>query len=262
MQYVQFLWSALAILALVISVWAVSVKIKDASIIDIFWGFGFVVVGFVMRLTAGGPWTFRRNLLWAAVTIWGLRLTLHLAKRNIGKGEDFRYKLMRKKYGAKFPIISLRTVYLAQGGIMFLVSLPIQVGLMRHDDKKGFAALLIIGAIVWFVGLAFETIGDLQLTAFGKDPANKGKVLDTGLWAWTRHPNYFGDTCAWWGMWLMAASVLPGVFTIVGPIIMTFMLTKVSGVPLLEKKMGTRRPGYEEYVQRTSAFIPRPPRRK
>jgi steroid 5-alpha reductase family enzyme len=261
MQYGVFLWCALAILASVICVWAISVRIADASIVDIFWGFGFVVVAWVAFVTSGGPLTLRRTLILAATSVWGLRLTAHLAKRNIGKGEDFRYQAMRKKHGAKFPIISLRTVYLTQGAVMFVVSLPVQVGLMRHADQSGWLPAVLVGALIWLVGIGFEAIGDAQLARFMGDPTNKGKVLNTGLWGWTRHPNFFGDSCAWWGIWLMAASVKPGIATIVSPLVMTFMLRKVSGVPMLEHSMTKRRPGYAEYVKTTSAFVPRPPKR-
>jgi steroid 5-alpha reductase family enzyme len=260
MQPMVFLWSALAILGAVTAVWAISVKIKDASIVDIFWGFGFVLVAWVARFSAGGDWTLRRTLLFAAATVWGLRLTLHLASRNLGKGEDFRYRAMRKKHGDKFWFVSLRTVFLFQGLMMFVVSLPLQVGLMQHNDRSELTALVVAGFLIWCVGVAFETVGDLQLKRFKADTSNKGKVLDTGLWAWTRHPNYFGDAVAWWGMWLIAASVLPGVATIVGPIAMTYLLRKVSGVPMLEYTM-RKRPGYDTYIAATSAFVPRPPKR-
>ena len=261
MQYIVFFWCGLAILSLVVAIWAVSVRIVDASIIDIFWGFGFVVVAWAARFSAGGPWSLRRTALFLAASLWGMRLTLHLAKRNVGKGEDYRYRAMRKKHGAKFGLISLRTVYLTQGAVMFVVSLPLQVGLMRHDDQIGYRPVVIVGLAVWVVGLAFETVGDLQLNNFVKNPANTGKVLDTGLWAWTRHPNYFGDTCAWWGMWLIACAVRPGLFTVVSPVVMTYMLRKVSGVPMLEHSIAKRRPGYAEYIERTSSFFPKKPRR-
>jgi steroid 5-alpha reductase family enzyme len=261
MKYEVFLWCALAILVAVVGVWAISVRIADASIVDIFWGFGFVVVAWVAYASSGGPLTFRRLAILAATTAWGLRLTAHLAKRNLGKGEDFRYKAMRKKHGAKFPIISLVTVYLVQGAVMFVVSLPVQVGLMRYNDRTGWIAAVVIGVMIWAIGFGFETIGDAQLTRFMADASNKGKVLNSGLWSWTRHPNYFGDSCAWWGIWVMAASVRPGLATIISPLVMTFTLRKVSGVPMLEHSMAKRRPGYAEYVKTTSAFVPRPPKR-
>jgi steroid 5-alpha reductase family enzyme len=260
MQTSVFMWSALVILAAVLVVWAISVKIKDASIVDVFWGFGFVLVAWVARLVAGGDWTLRRTLLLVAATAWGLRLTWHLGRRNLGKGEDFRYRAMRKKHGDKFWLVSLRTVFLFQGLMIFIVSLPLQVGLMRHDDRSEITALVLAGFVVWCIGVGFETLGDLQLKRFKANPANKGTILATGLWAWTRHPNYFGDSVAWWGMWLIAASVLPGIPTIVAPIVMTILLRRVSGVPMLEYTM-RKRPGYDAYIAQTSPFVPRPPKR-
>ena len=182
-----------------------------------------------------------------------------LARRNIGKGEDFRYQAMRRKHGDRFPIISLRTVYLTQGVLMFIVGLPVIVGSMNSPIERRW--LMFVGAAVWLVGVVFETVGDLQLTAFKRDPANAGKVLRTGLWAWTRHPNYFGDAVAWWGIWVIACSHKWGPLTIVGPLAMTVLLRRVSGVPMLEKTMSKRRPDYAAYVASTSAFIPRPPKR-
>jgi steroid 5-alpha reductase family enzyme len=186
MQTSVFMWSALVILAAVLVVWAISVKIKDASIVDVFWGFGFVLVAWVARLVAGGDWTLRRTLLLVAATAWGLRLTWHLGRRNLGKGEDFRYRAMRKKHGDKFWLVSLRTVFLFQGLMIFIVSLPLQVGLMRHDDRSEITALVLAGFVVWCIGVGFETLGDLQLKRFKANPANKGTILATGLWAWTQ----------------------------------------------------------------------------
>ncbi len=259
MQPLLFLWCALAVLALVLTVWAVSVKIRDASIIDIFWGFGFVVIAWVGFLVTPGTGDARQRLILFVTTVWGLRLTLHLARRNIGKGEDFRYQAMRRKHGERFAIISLRTVYLTQGVLMLVVAIPVMVGSM--NSRVQWRPLLYIGAAMWLIGVLFETVGDLQLAAFKRDPANAGKVLRTGLWAWTRHPNYFGDALAWWGSWLIACTHRWGPLTVVGPVAMTVLLRRVSGVPMLEKTMNRRRPDYADYVASTSAFIPRPPKR-
>lgn len=259
MQPLLFLWCALAVLALVLTVWAVSVGIRDASIIDIFWGFGFVVIAWVALLVTPGTGDGRQRLIVSVTTVWGLRLTLHLARRNIGKGEDFRYQAMRRKHGERFAIVSLRTVYLTQGVLMLLVALPVMVGSMNSPIER--RPLMFVGAVVWLVGVVFETVGDLQLTAFKREPANAGKVLRTGLWAWTRHPNYFGDAVAWWGIWVIACAHKWGLLTIVGPMAMTVLLRRVSGVPMLEKTMSRRRPDYAAYVASTSAFIPHPPKR-
>lgn len=250
--------AALSILALMLLTWVLSLAVKNASIVDIVWGLGFVVVAWVMRLTAHGD-SGRQTLLTVLVTVWGLRLALHLARRNIGHGEDFRYVLMRRKYGEKFPVISLFTVFLFQGVMMWVVSLPVQLGQSSHGVPVGPVAA--IGVTAWIVGFVFESVGDAQLTRFKKDPANAGKVMDKGLWSLTRHPNYFGDAVQWWGIGLVAAEAgLAACAGLVGPVLMTYLLTRVSGVPMLERGMQKRRPGYDEYVRRTSAFFPRPPK--
>lgn len=250
--------AALAIVALMLTTWIVSVMIKNASIVDIVWGLGFVVVAWTVRLTVDGD-TTRQNLLVVLVTLWGLRLALYLAKRNIGHGEDFRYVLMRRKHGARFPLVSLYTVFAFQGALMWVVSLPVQLG--QADDGAPVGPLAVIGAAAWVVGFVFEAVGDAQLAGFKKDPANAGKVMDRGLWSLTRHPNYFGDAVQWWGIGIVAAEAGTAAIGLIGPVVMTFLLTRVSGVPMLEHSMAKRRPGYEDYVRRTSAFVPRPPRR-
>ena len=250
--------SAIAIITVMLTTWVISVMIKNASIVDIVWGLGFVVVAWTVRLTVDGDGA-RQNLLTLLVTLWGLRLALYLGKRNIGHGEDFRYVLMRRKHGARFPIVSLYTVFAFQGALMWVVSLPVQLG--QADDGVPVGPLAIIGVLLWVVGFVFETVGDAQLARFKKDPANAGKVMDKGLWSLTRHPNYFGDAVQWWGIGIVAAEAGTAAVGLIGPVVMTFLLTRVSGVPMLEHSMAKRRPGYEEYVRRTSAFIPRPPRK-
>lgn len=250
--------AALAIVVLMLTTWTVSVMIKNASIVDIVWGLGFVVVAWTVRLTVDGD-TTRQNLLVVLVTLWGLRLALYLAKRNIGHGEDFRYVLMRRKHGARFPLVSLYTVFAFQGALMWVVSLPVQLG--QADDGAPVGPLAVIGAAAWVVGFVFEAVGDAQLARFKKDPENAGKVMDRGLWSLTRHPNYFGDAVQWWGIGIVAAEAGTAAIGLIGPVVMTFLLTRVSGVPMLEHSMAKRRPGYEDYVRRTSAFVPRPPRR-
>ena len=249
--------SALAIVTVMLTTWVISVMIKNASIVDIVWGLGFVVVAWTVRLTVDGD-PARQNLLTVLVTLWCLRLALYLAKRNIGHGEDFRYVLMRRKHGARFPLVSLYTVFAFQGALMWVVSLPVQLG--QADDGVSVGPLAVIGVLLWVVGFVFETVGDAQLARFKKDPANAGKVMDRGLWSLTRHPNYFGDAVQWWGIGIVAAEAGTAAIGLIGPVVMTFLLTRVSGVPMLEHSMAKRRPGYEDYVRRTSAFFPRPPR--
>jgi len=248
--------AAIAIAILMVCTWLVSLVMKNASIVDLIWGFGFVVVGWVTYL--GSDTTSALSTLsLVLVTIWGLRLATYLTWRNHGKGEDFRYVAMRKRWGQRFPIISLFTVFGLQGTIMWVVSLPVQLVMTESDSEIGLIAIL--GAILWAVGLAFEAIGDAQLTRFKSDPSNAGKVMNRGLWRYTRHPNYFGDACVWWGLALIALTVTP--WGLVGAALMHLFLRRVSGVTLLEKSLVKRREGYAEYIKVTSAFIPRPPKK-
>lgn len=252
--------AALAIVVLMLVTWGISLAIKNASIVDIVWGFGFVVVAWTVRLTADDELDAARGwLLVAMVTIWGLRLAGYLAWRNLGHGEDYRYRAMRKHHGPKFPIISLYTVFGLQGVLMWIVSLPVQIG--QTDDTPEIGVIAIIGIAAWLVGLFFEVVGDAQLARFKADPSNAGKVMDRGLWKYTRHPNYFGDCCVWWGIALVAAETGTGAIGLIGAVVMTVLLRRVSGVTFLEKTIVKRRAGYQEYIERTSPFIPRPPKR-
>jgi steroid 5-alpha reductase family enzyme len=191
------------------------------------------------------------------VTVWGLRLTLYLSIRNLGKGEDYRYQAMRRRWGRNFPFISLGTVFLLQAALMWIVSLPVQVSMANPGDPGSLAWL---GLAVFALGLFFETVGDWQLARFKADPDNKGKVMDRGLWRYTRHPNYFGDFAVWWGLFLIAVADVSMLWTIVGPLVMSWLLLRVSGVAMLEKTIGRRRPGYEEYARTTNAFFPWKPK--
>ena len=239
-------------------VWLISLKMRDASIVDIAWGSGFVVVAWVSFWLSEGEPT-RSLLLTLLTTIWGLRLAFYLAKRNLGHGEDFRYQSMRRKHGKKFAIVSLYSVFGVQGLLMWIVSLPVQLGQVR--ETPSFGAIGAAGVLLWGVGMFFESVGDAQLAKFKRDPTNKGLVMNQGLWRYTRHPNYFGDTCVWAGLGLIAAESSLGIFGLLGPVVMTILLVKVSGAALLDRAMLKRKPGYEKYVATTSGFIPRPPRK-
>ncbi len=261
MQWNVLVATAIAVTALMLFVWALSVKLRDASIVDIVWGLGFVLIAWVSRIFADGD-RVRQTTLVICTTLWGVRLGAYLYWRNHGNGEDFRYQAMRRKHGDRFAVVSLYTVFAFQGVMMWVVSLPVQLGQMR-PSTAGLGLLGILGIALWSVGIGFETVGDLQLARFKANPASKGQVMDRGLWAWTRHPNYFGDFCVWWGLFLIAARGGSFVYiSIVGPIIMSTLLIRVSGVPMLEKTMSKRRPGYAEYAARTSAFFPRPPSKR
>jgi steroid 5-alpha reductase family enzyme len=241
------------------ALWLLSLVLRDASIVDIWWGPGFALIaGAAWWLGAGGD-PGRRALASALVALWGLRLGAYLAWRNLGHGEDPRYQAMRRHWGSRFALASLFTVFGLQGVLMWFVSLPVQTVHVSPGGPLG--ALDFAGAALALIGLFFESVGDLQLARFRADPANRGRVLDTGLWRYTRHPNYFGDCCVWWGLYTIAAATRIGAFTILSPAAMTFLLVRVSGVALLERSIGRRRPGYADYIARTSAFFPRPPRR-
>lgn len=250
--------AAIAIAILMVTTWIVSVAMKNASIVDIVWGAGFVVVAWAVALSVDGGLDGRKALIVGMTSIWGLRLAGYLAWRNHGKGEDYRYRAMRKRWGPRFPIISLGTVFAFQGLMMWIVSLPVQLG--QADATPDLGLIALIGALVWLVGLFFEVVGDAQLSRFKADPANAGTVMDRGLWRYTRHPNYFGDACVWWGIALVAAETGSGAWGLIGALVMTVLLRRVSGVTLLEKSLVKRRAGYDEYIARTSPFVPRPPR--
>jgi len=250
--------SAITIGLIMFCTWLLSVAMKNASIVDIVWGFGFAVNAIVLAVVLNGD-SSRQRLVAVLVGVWGFRLAAYLAKRNIGHGEDWRYKAMRKKKGGAFPLISLITVFGLQGVLMFVVSLPVMFS--NADTSPSVGPIAVMGVLAWFVGFFFEAVGDAQLARFKKDPSNSGKVMNKGLWSLTRHPNYFGDSLMWWGIWIIAAETGSGVVSIIGPIVMTFFLLRVSGVPMLERSLSKRREGWDEYVRTTSGFIPRPPRK-
>jgi len=242
-------------------IWLLSLVLRNASIIDIFWGPGFALLTLAYVLGSPDGFTDRQFLVLALVCAWGLRLGSHIFARNAGHGEDFRYQNMRKNARGAFWWRSLFTVFFLQGVLLWIISAPL-LAAVHSDSPDEFAITDYLGVAVWCVGFFFEALGDWQLMVFKNDPANEGKVMDRGLWRFTRHPNYFGDATLWWGYFIIAAGTDWGWATIFAPIIMTFMLLRVSGVALLERSIKKRRLDYEEYVRRTSAFIPMPPKRR
>jgi steroid 5-alpha reductase family enzyme len=248
-----------ATISMMLVLWLVSLAIKNASIVDIFWGAGFVVIALVTFTLTDG-YAPRKMLITGLALIWGLRLATHIGWRNHGKGEDFRYQAMRKRSGGRFALVSLYTVFGLQGVLMWVISLPLQVAQLSREPAR-LTWLDYLGAALWLIGLSFEAIGDWQLAKFKADAANKGKVMDRGLWAYTRHPNYFGDALLWWGFFLIALATPGGLWTVISPLLMTTLLMKVSGVALLEKTLVKTRPEYQGYIRRTSAFFPLPPKR-
>jgi steroid 5-alpha reductase family enzyme len=241
--------------ACLLALWLVSLAVKDSSIVDLFWGLGFVLVAWLG--VAFGPGVEGRRWLVAAVTtLWGVRLAGYLAWRNLGRGEDPRYARLRMRH-RPWWLKSLVIVFLLQGALMLLVSLPLQVAASLAAPPLG--AVDVLAALVVLGGVAFEATGDWQLARFKADPANRGLVMASGLWRFTRHPNYFGDLVVWCGLFLFAAATGVGAWTAISPLLMGWLLRRVSGVPMLEAAM-KHRPGYEAYVRRTSAFLPRRPR--
>ena len=249
--------------------WLIAVRIKDVSFIDAVWGGGMALLAVASWFQLGrnidhGPGA-RATLIMAMTAAWGARLALHLFMRWRAHGEDPRYARMlgKAKERGGFAQAALKAVFAPQAVLLFLTCLPAQLGILASPDPAPLGALALAGLLVWSVGVFFEWVGDWQLSRFRADPASKGKVLDSGLWRYTRHPNYFGDACAWWGIWLAAAEAgwVVAAVSVIGPLFLTFTLTKWSGKPLLERGMAKRRPEYAAYVARTSGFVPWPPKR-
>lgn len=242
------------ILGLMILLWIVSLILKNSSIVDNFWGAGYVVSVWVAFFSTLDTFGERDLLISSLVTIWGMRLTIYIFIRNWGKGEDFRYVKMRKAARGQWWWKSFFNVFLFQGLLMWLVALPL-TAIQLSSMGDGLVFWDYLGIALWLFGFYFEVVGDYQLARFKAKTENKGKVLDQGVWRLTRHPNYFGDAAQWWGFFLIAVAS-GGWWTVFSPIIMTLLLVKVSGVALLEKTLKNDKPGYKEYVERTSAFIP------
>ena len=234
--------------------WLISLPTGNVTVVDSLWGLGFVLVAWNTHFLSGG-FAGRSALIAVLATIWGLRLAGYLSLRNWGKGEDPRYAKWREKSGDRFWLISLFKVFMLQAVFMWVISLVLQAGQMSPLPGR-FVWLDALGVSVWMVGFFFEAVGDWQLARFKADPANEGEVMDRGLWAYTRHPNYFGEFLVWWGFFLIALATPNGWWTVICPLIVTAVLLKMTGIPLTEKTIAERRPGYREYVKRTSAFFP------
>jgi steroid 5-alpha reductase family enzyme len=253
------------LVTIIVALWWLATRIRDASFIDAFWAFGMVILALASWLHSGPP-TPRGNILLGLVTLWGVRLSLHLFFRWRAVGEDPRYKLIigraMEKKGWSWNKTALIMVFAMQAPLLFITCLPAQIGIIASGGSDAIGWLAYAGIVAALTGIAFETIGDAQLKRFKNDPANAGKVLDSGLWRYTRHPNYFGDFATWWGIWLVAADTGMGVAlaSVIGPIFLSFTLMKWSGGPMLERGMRKTRPLYADYVAKTSAFFPWPPK--
>ena len=243
-----------------IALWALSLRVKDASIIDIFWGPACALCA-VFTVIRTGDLAPRPLLLTVLVSVWGARLAVHLGRRNLGHGEDYRYQTMRQRRGPyrDFALWSLVWVYGLQCLIAWFVSLPVQIGQLGGPQELG--ALAIIGLMIFAVGLLFEAVGDEQLRRFKRNPNNAGRLMTAGLWSWTRHPNYFGDALVWAGLAVIALESPIGWAAVLSPIVMTYFLVVVSGKALLERRLEKKYPDYAAYRARTSGFFPTPPRR-
>jgi steroid 5-alpha reductase family enzyme len=237
--------------------WLASVALRNVTVVDTLWPLLFVIAAFSYAGTAGAAYDGRVAVVLALVTLWGLRLALHLGIRNFGHAEDRRYVEIRRRNEPGFTWKSLYLVFGLQAGLAWVISLPLLGALAGAQPHLNW--LDGLGVLLWATGWLFETVGDWQLRRFKSDPANAGRVMDRGLWRYTRHPNYFGDFCVWWGFYLLALAA-GAWWSIAGPALMSLLLLRVSGVSLLEKDIGERRPGYAEYVRRTPAFFPGRPR--
>lgn len=254
-----WLGGAIAVFVAVTALWLLSLYLKDSSIVDSFWGPGFLIasIGYFVFAEAGTE--SRQLLIVALVAIWSLRLAGYITWRNWGAGEDYRYARWRENNGQRWWWQSYFQVFLLQGALMVIISAPLLGAIYNGDPEDGLTLLDYLAVVLWLVGFAFEAGGDAQLAIFKANPENKGKVLDKGFWRYTRHPNYFGDATQWWAFYLIALAA-GAWWTIFGPVIMTFLLLRVSGVAMLEKDIADRRPAYRDYIERTSAFIPMPPK--
>jgi len=259
--FIQLQFGAFIVVMIMMTLlWLYSIIIKNAGIVDIFWGIGFVAAAFYYYFNTEGFET-RKLIVLILTTIWGLRLSIHIFIRNFGKGEDFRYQQFRQDYGPKrYWWFSFFQVFLLQGFLVAVISAPL-LGSMIYAGKNQLNIVDFIGIFIWIVGFIFEAGGDFQLMLFKKNPENKGKILTSGLWKYTRHPNYFGDCTVWWAFGIL--SVAGGAYLpIFSSALMTFLLLRVSGVSLLERTLKKAKPGYEKYMNSTNSFFPWFPKRK
>jgi steroid 5-alpha reductase family enzyme len=245
---------------------ALAVRGGRHSAVDVTWGAGFVAIAAVAcALGWDHGVNGRRLLIFVLTAAWGLRLAGHIYLRlRKHPGEDRRYEELLARGGTARTRYAITHVYLPQGLTQWFISLPVQVAMFQQGGPGGLSGIGVLGGVgiaLWTVGFVFEAVGDHQLAVFQRDPSSSGRVLDSGLWRYTRHPNYFGDACVWWGLSLIAFAHWPGILTIASPVLMTYLLTRGTGAEMLERTIGDRRPGYAEYVRRTSGFFPAPPKR-
>ncbi|MGM0451801.1 MAG: DUF1295 domain-containing protein [Thermodesulfobacteriota bacterium] len=239
--------------------WAISLARENVTIADSFWGIGFVIIAWLTFFAADG-FIGRKVIITLIVTLWGLRLCVHLSLRNRGKGEDPRYAAWREKYGENFRVVSLYKVFLVQALFQWLIALGIQYGQMAETPAR-LTWLDAAGVAIWATGFVIETAADYQLASFLSNPANKGKVMDQYLWRYSRHPNYFGESLVWWGIFVIVLSVPWGVWTIISPVVITYTLLRITGVTLMEETEFSENTEYRAYIEKTNAFVPWFPRK-
>jgi steroid 5-alpha reductase family enzyme len=256
MDWALYGQAGLVVLVAGFAFWLVSLAKNDVSIVDSLWSLMFLLIAGFCFFADGGAGSARAGLVLGLVAVWSLRLSGYITLRNHGQPEDYRYQQIRERNQPNFRFKSLYLVFWLQAALAWLIAMPLAVAVFS-DSPLGWLDLAAFA--LWMIGMTFEVGGDTQLAAFKRDPSNKGKVLDTGLWRYTRHPNYFGEFTLWWGYWLFAVAA-GGWWTLASPLLMSFLLLKVSGVALLEKDIGERRPKYADYIRRTNAFFPGPPR--
>jgi steroid 5-alpha reductase family enzyme len=244
----------LAVLAMMLTGWIISLIYRNVTIVDSLWGLGFVIIAWLTFSMASG-YPGRKLLISLLVTLWGVRLILHLSWRNWGHGEDPRYGSWRQKSGDGFWLVSLFKVFILQAVFLWAISLGLQWGQMSAQPSA-LMWLDYVGLGIWIVGFFFEAVGDYQLARFKADADQKGRVMDRGLWAYSRHPNYFGESLVWWGIFMITLATPLGWWTMISPIIITIVLLKMTGVSLMEKAIVHTRPKYQDYIRRTNAFIP------
>lgn len=245
----------LAILSMMGLLWLCSLWLRNSSIVDIFWSIGFLLATAVYFLQSTGLES-RKILVFVLIILWALRLALHIGTRNWGKPEDFRYQNWRQQHGPRWWWLSFFQVFLLQGLLAWIIVTPI---LMAFWGARPLSWVDALGLLVWCVGFVFESLGDWQLMQFKAKPENKGKLLTTGVWRYTRHPNYFGEAALWWGFYCFALAA-GGWWTIFSPLLLTWLLLRVSGVKMLEEALIQTKPGYEDYLRTTNAFIPGMPK--
>lgn len=248
-----YLYGLAGMLVLGVLTWLLSLYLRDVSIVDSIWSLMFLTAALVYAFNVSLD--MRGWLVLILVSLWALRLSIYLTWRNWGEEEDRRYRAIREKYSPNFAIKSLFIIFLFQMLLASIAALPLLPAMA--NSSVAFTPLDALGVMLWIIGMGFEVIGDWQLSRFKANPNNKGKVMQSGLWGYTRHPNYFGEWCIWWGFYLLAIPV-GGWWTIVSPLLMTFLLLRFSGVTLLEEDIGERRPAYRDYIKRTNAFFPGP----